>query len=119
MLELFPGKEFRITLKSGEVIEGKFSTWAYKRFCMKLGLSDKKLVARLSEDESSWSDNIEMVLCAVEHKFREKGLALKFTDFDACNWVEELGGIASDNYVNLVRHASSELDGGEKKTIPE
>ena len=60
MLELFPGKEFRITLKSGEVIEGKFSTWAYKRFCMKLGLSDKKLVARLSDDESSWSDNIEM-----------------------------------------------------------
>lgn len=114
MLELLPGKEFKITLK-GEVIEGKFSTWAYKRFCMKLGLSDKKLVARLSEDESSWSDNIEMVLCAIEHKCREKGVSMKYTDLDVCNWVDEVGGIASEDYLSLIRHAASELD-GEKKT---
>ncbi len=115
MLELLPGKEFKITLKSGEIIEGKFSVWAYKRFCMKLGLSDKKLVARLSEDESSWADNIEMILCAVEHKQREKGEAFKFTDFHTCQWVEEMGGIGSESYVKLIGHSGSDLEPVEQK----
>lgn len=115
MLELLPGKEFKITLQDGSIVDGKFGTWAYKRFCMKLGLSDKKLVARLSEEESSVFDNIELILCAIESKQRQRGEAFKYTDADICEWVDSVGGIGSETFLKLMAHANSELD-SEKKT---
>lgn len=114
-LELLPRKEFEIHLDSGEVVKGKYSLWAAKRFCDKKRITLKQLTERLSDDQMTLDDLVENILCAIEHKFREEGKPLKYTDFDVCNWIDLMG---PDNFSKLQAHAYSELD-GEKKSQEE
>ena len=114
-VELLPRKEFIITLDSGEVIKGKYSLWAAKRFCDKKKLTLKQLIESLSEENMTFDDLCENILCAVEHCQKEFGEKFKYNDFDVCNWIEELGGIGSEEYTKLVGHAFSELE-PEKKS---
>jgi hypothetical protein len=114
-LNLLPRKEFEITLISGEVIKGKYSLWAVKRFCDKKGLSLKELQQRLTSEKTTFDDVIETVLCAVEHSQRENKKPFTYTDFDVCSWIEELGGMTSENYKLLQGHAASEMEESEEK----
>jgi len=114
-IDLLPRKEFTITLDSGEVITGKYSLWAAKRFCDKKKLTLNSFIERLSADNMTFDDLTENILCAVEHKQREEGKPFKYSDFNVCEWIEELGGIDSEDYTKLVGHALSELDPGKKK----
>lgn len=113
-LDLLPRKEFVITLDSGE-IKGKYSLWAIKRFCDKKGLSLMELQQRLTAEKSTMDDVIQTILCAVEHSQREAGKPFSYSDFDVCNWIEELGGIQSENFLKLQAHAYVE-EGDEKKS---
>jgi len=121
-LNLLPSKEFEITLNSGEIIKGKFGTWAAKRFCDKLGLSISDFIQLQSGDTLSFEHLCQTILCAVEYKSRKDKKGFAYSDVDACEWIEELGGLGSEKYTKLVNHASSELpaDGAaddEKKSL--
>ena len=116
-LELLPRKEFEITLESGEIIRGKYSNWALKRFCDKKGLSLAQLQDRLNAENVTLDDVVQTVLCAVEHKQRESGQPFKYSDFDVCNWIEEMGGFDSEDFARLQRHAGPEVE--EKKSQDE
>ena len=113
-LELLPRKEFEIHLDSGEIIKGKYSTWSIKRFCDKKSLSLADLDKKMNAENLTIDDLIEIILCAVEHKQRESGLPFIYKDFDVCNWIEEMGGLQSDDFMRLQSHAYSDL--GEKKS---
>jgi hypothetical protein len=118
-VDLLPRKEFTITLDSGEVIKGKYSLWAAKRFCDKKKLTLKQLVERLTEENMTLDDLVENILCAVEHCQRESGLPFKYNDLNVCSWIEEMGGIGSDQYNLLVGHAFSELEPEKKNQVME
>lgn len=113
MIELKPRKEFTITLESGQTISGKFGTWALKRFCMKKNYSLGQLGDALTKN-LSLDDMIEFILSAVEQSFREQKTkdAFPYTDIDVCAWVDELGGISSEDVTKLFNHAGDE----QKKT---
>lgn len=113
MLNLLPRKEFEITLEDGTIINGQFSLWAVKRFCDKLKLTLSQLGERMQADKVTMDDTCQVLLCAVEYKTRKAGKPFGYTDIDACDWIERLGGIESENYLNLMRHAGSE---DEKKS---
>jgi len=109
-LELLPLKEFVITLNSGEIIRGRYSPWAIKRFCDKKGLSVAQLQDRLNAENITLDDVVQTVLCAVEHKQREAGLPFKYSDFDVCEWIEEMGGFGSEDFIRLQGHAETEVE---------
>lgn len=113
-LDLLPRKEFVITLESGEKIMGKYSLWSVKRFCDKKKLTLSQLNDYLNADNIGLGDLCDIILGAVEHSQREAGQPFKYTDFDVCNWIDELGGITSDDYARLIAHAASQVE--EKKT---
>jgi hypothetical protein len=113
-INLLPRKEFEITLDSGDVIKGKYSNWAVKRFCDKKKVTLKGLSTILGEDTATLDDVCQIILCAVEHTARETGRPFSYTDFHVCNWIEELGGFDSQNFLDLVKHGGSEIE--EKKT---
>lgn len=113
MLELLPRKEFEFTLKDGTKIKGQFSLWAVKRFCDKLKLSLSQLGERLGADKVTFDDTCQVLLCAVEYTARKNKLPFSYNDVDACDWIEELGGLDGENYLALMRHAHSE---DEKKS---
>jgi hypothetical protein len=114
MLDLLPRKEFTITLEDKTVIHGQFGLWAVKRFCDKLKLSLSQLQGRMSLDKITFDDTCQVLLCAVEYKSRKEKKPFTYTDIDACEWIEALGGLESENYMALMKHSGPE----EEKKSP-
>jgi len=61
---------------------------------------------------------VEYVLCAVEYAARKKGEAFSFTDVQACDWIDQIGGMQSLNFISLFNHSGDEAApvDDEKKT---
>lgn len=109
-LELLPRKEFRIILDNGdyaEGINGKFSTWALKRFCDKKNCSLAEL-GEILTTKLTIDDLLSFILCAVEAKMENT----LFTEKTVAGWIDELGGIGHENVNRLLSHASD----AEKKS---
>lgn len=119
-LELLPSKEFKFKLESGLEISGKFGTWAANRLSLKKGWNLTTLMTFMSDTENlTLDDIIQLILCTVEYKWRkdQKG-SFPYSDIDACEWLEEFGGIDSELFVKLINHFASDLT-DEKKNEPE
>lgn len=114
MVNLLPRKEFELIL-NGQTIEGKYCLWAIKRMCDKKKWSIKDLSVQLSADKMTFDDLCEFILCAVEYKVRKNKKPFMYTDVDVCDWLEELGGVDSEEVTALMNHAHSEIE--EKKSI--
>lgn len=116
-IDLLPRKEFAIVLEDGVRIPGKFGTWALKRFSDKRG---HKSLPELQEalGQMSLSDAVDYLLSAVEQYFRQLKTkdSFPYTDLDACDWIDQLGGIASADMQRLFGHAGGDE---EKKTATE
>ena len=115
-INLLPRKEFEITLEDGSVIKGQFGTWALKRFCDKQKLSLSEAGNQLGNP--SLTTITDYILSAVEYTARKNKSEFSFTDVHVCDWIDQLGGIASDNFTNLFNHSAdaTEQEAGEKKT---
>lgn len=109
---LMPRKEFIILIDGQPEIKGKFGTWALKRFCLKKNYNLYQLNTALAN--FSIDDAVEFILSAVEQSFRELKTkdSFPYTDVDVCVWIDELGGISSDEVTKLFNHAGDE----QKKT---
>jgi len=115
-LELLPRKEFEFTLESGETIKGKHGTWSTKRLCDKKGWSIMEFMVRFNDtDKLTLDDVCQLLLCAVEYKWRkdEKG-PFPYNDMHACEWLEGLGGFGSEKWNELIGHFASDIE--EKKS---
>lgn len=106
-LDLLPRKVFEITIDE-KVIRGKFGTWALRRFCDIKKLSLTALNERFLKQDTSLSDVLTMVLCAVEYQCRIDKIPFEYNDLDVSEWVDELGGIYSVAVGNLFNHAGPE-----------
>lgn len=107
---LLPRKAFEIRLEDGTLINGKFSLWSIKRYCDLKKLSLSGLEQQLSADTISFDDICKLILCAVEHVYREKGEGMPYNDLNVCDWIEEMGGITGEKYTSLMAHAQSDLE---------
>lgn len=115
-VDLLPRKEFIITLDDGKEIKGKYGVWALARFCDKNGnLTIQQLQLRSALDYTI-HDMIEMILCAVEQYARENKEPFSYSDVQAGQWIDELGGFGSETVNALSAHQNSDI---EKKTIVE
>jgi hypothetical protein len=142
-LVLLPRKEFEFKLESGETIEGKYGTWAAKRFSDKRNWplakfieyfspkveldkngkpkKDKQGNVIMKDPEFSMDDICLILLCSVEYQWRKKNKGpFTYSDIDACEWIEEMGGFGSEKQEKLFSHFASDLDAtAEKKSQPE
>lgn len=119
-LKLLPRKEFEILLDSGEVIAGKYSLWSVKRFADKKGFTLINLQDYMDKENMTMDDVCEILLCAVEYVSRKNNVSFSYSDVDACEWIEELGGMLGEKYLALTQHASSDLEAvesDEKKNL--
>lgn len=117
-INLLPRRAFEITLIDGTVIKGQFSTWSLKRLCDKTKMSLKQIGEKLLDP--SLGDVTEFLLCAVEYITRKEKRETFYSDIDACDWIDQIGGIQSDEFLSLFRHSSNDdiVKGEEKKTEP-
>lgn len=113
-LNLLPRKCFEITLTDGSIIKGKFGTWALKRFCDKKSLTLEEAGEKL-RDLTGFTDYL---LYAVEGVMRQSGEACPYTDVQCCDWIDQLGGLSSAVFLQLIAHTTEEAE-EEKKTEPQ
>jgi hypothetical protein len=106
MINLLPRKKFELTLLDGTVITGQFGTWCLKRFCDRRGYKLSEVGDKLNSPELG--DICDLILSAVEQSAREGGHPFSYTDVHACKWIDELGGMASEDFLKLMMWSGSE-----------
>lgn len=119
-LNLLPRKSFEILLDDKSVVRGQYSLWSVKRYCDLKKLSLAQLEEQLSVENIALDDIVKLILCAVEYSTRKEKKGFAWSDVDVCDWIEQLGGIGSENYNALIGHARSEEEskGDEEKKSP-
>ncbi len=115
-VELLPRKCFKITLDEGDIIEGQFGTWAIKRFCDKQGYTPQG-ASDAFKDNVKISDVFELLLAAVENKMLLNKKEFNYTDVNAGDWIDQLGGIYGEQMLKILNHSGSEQTEEEKKTV--
>lgn len=114
MINPLPRKEFEINLADGTVIKGKFGTWALHKFCTDNNCSLEDAGERLK----TLPGIVSYLLCAVQCVSRKDGTPFSYTDIQACDWIDEMGGVGSENFAKLMKLSGDEnaaVD-DEKKT---
>lgn len=99
-LTILPRKEFIITLEDGSEVHGKYGTWAFSHFCEKNNYTLDQAGKALSENFTIKSA-IQLVLCAVEYTARRAKAQFGFTELDAGDWLDQLGGMNSVDALKL------------------
>jgi hypothetical protein len=116
MIDLLPRGYFTLTVDEKK-IEGRFCTWSLKRFCDKQEiLSIMGMVERLTTGLGI-SDVAAFILSGVEYSYVKNNKAgdFKFSEFDACEWIDEMGGIQSAELTKLISHALETNEKEEQK----
>ena len=122
MIALLPRRTFQITLSSGEMVTGKFGTWALKRFCDRRKVTFDALEDKLANPDLG--DIFDLFLAAVEQYCAETKQPCTYTEIDAGAWIDDLGGLQSSDFLAIVKHFSSAYivpaveNDNEKKSQP-
>jgi hypothetical protein len=86
----------------GKKIPLYFGTWSMARFCELNGnLSFTQMQETFARD-ISYKHIISLLLCGAEHYARKNKKPFDYSDIDAGDWLDELGGLASDKSMELL-----------------
>lgn len=117
-VKALPRNKFELTLDDGSIIYGQYGTWSYDRFCKRRGIKLSEVQDALS-DITNVSVISDFILSAVEkcHYQKADGTPFPYNDTHVCDWIDELGGFASDGLATLINPAGDTEE--EKKSQPE
>ena len=107
---------YELKLSSGEKVQLQFCTWSLKRFCKLQGIGPSEIGDALNGVDSL--DAITNLLtAAAEYPLYKQGITPSFTDMDACDWIDDLGGIAGVKFQEVMAALTESLSSGlEEKT---
>lgn len=94
-LQLLPSGGFEITLKDSTIIKGQYSAASLKKLSLMNGGIGFSETIDLLTSNASIKSFLQLVLCAVEGTY---------TEFDALEWIEQLGGFDSEDSQKLFAH---------------
>lgn len=113
---------YTIELSDGKKIPLRFCTWTFKRFCEVNGnLTLAELEGALS-DGMTLSRFVSLLLCAAEYTCQKEKREFTYTDIDASDWIDEMGGISGAGFLDMLKVITETFsDGatnGQEKKIP-
>jgi hypothetical protein len=102
---------------NGEKVEFFFKTWTLSRFCEKNGnMPLVDFFNLLGSNGLTLPQISDLLLCAVEYGFVKNKTQFPYTDFDACEWIDGLGGIGGTAFTELLsKIAEAVIDSGAKE----
>lgn len=111
---------YTIKLGDGKQIPLRFCTWTFKRFCE---INGNLTLTQLQESLSSGmtlSMFVSLLLCASEYEFVKNKKDFEYTDIDASDWVDEMGGIGGSGVADMMKvivetFTDNSSNGKEKK----
>lgn len=108
---------FELSLSNGTKIPMRFCTWSLKRFCQLQGIGPSEIGDALS-GTSSLDAISNLFRAAAEYPLYKEGITPSFTDLDTCDWIDDMGGIGSKKFQEVMTALTESLNSGleEKPT---
>ena len=94
--------ELKLKLSSGKELPLYFGTWSLSRFCELNGNLSFTAMQTLFASEISFKHIISLLLCGAEHYARKNKLPFDYTDIDAADWLDEIGGMTGDQFSEVM-----------------
>lgn len=79
-----------------------FGTWSLARFCELNGNLSFTGMQELFQSDVSFKHIISLILCGAEHSSKKQGVPFEYTDIDAAEWIDEMGGVGSKKCQDLL-----------------
>ncbi len=107
---------YELKLSDGTSIPLRFCTWSLKRFCQLQGIGPSDIGEALSGTQTL-DAIINLLRSAAEYPLYKEGITPKFTDIEVCDWVDDLGGLGSEKFQDIMKSLSESMNSGlEEKT---
>lgn len=90
--------ELKLKLSDGKELPLYFGTWSLSRFCEINGNLSFSAMQELFASEISFKHIISLLLCSAEHYARKNKLPFDYTDIDAADWLDEIGGMTGEQF---------------------
>lgn len=93
---------YTITLSDGKTIPIRFTTWVFRKFSESKGLSVDQLFDYITGGLLKTEDMISMMLIGAEYVALSDKQEFAYTDFDACNWLDDMGGLTGKQLEEMI-----------------
>ena len=103
--------QFELTLSDGKKIPMRFCTWSLKRFCQLQGIGPSEIGEALS-GQSSIDAIINLLKAAAEYPIYSQGITPTFTEIEVCDWVDDMGGMGSKKFQEVMAALSESMQSG-------
>jgi hypothetical protein len=103
--------QFELTLSDGKKIPMRFCTWSLKRFCQLQGIGPSDIGEALS-GQTSLDAIINLLKAAAEYPLYSQGITPSFTEIEVCDWVDDMGGMASKKFQEVMATLSESMQSG-------
>jgi hypothetical protein len=108
---------YELTLSDGTKVPLRFCTWSLKRFCQLQGIGPSEIGEALSGD-NTLDAIVNLIKAAAEYPLYKEGITPHFTDLDVCDWIDDMGGVASPKTQDLFRALSESMSSGLNDNAP-
>ena len=107
---------YELTLSEGKKIPLRFCTWSLKRFCQLQGIGPTEIGEAFSGPKTL-DALVNLLKSAAEYPIYKEGITPTFTDLDVCDWVDDIGGIGSNKFQEIMAALAESMNSGvEDKT---
>ena len=103
--------QFELTLSDGKKIPMRFCTWSLKRFCQLQGNGPSEIGDALSGD-NTLDAIVNLIKAAAEYPLYKEGITPKFTDLEVCDWIDDMGGMTSKKFQEVMGALSESMNSG-------
>jgi hypothetical protein len=107
--------QFELTLSDGKKIPMRFCTWSLKRFCQLQGIGPSDIGEALS-GQTSLDAIINLLKAAAEYPLYSQGITPSFTEIEVCDWVDDMGGMGSSKFQEVMSALSESMQSGIETT---
>ncbi len=108
--------QHELILSDGKKIPMRFCTWSLKRFCQLQGIGPTEIGDALSGNKSL-DAIVNLVKSAAEYPLYSQGITPSFTDLEVCDWIDDMGGMSSKKFQDLMAVLSESMNSGIEDKI--
>lgn len=108
--------QHELILSDGKKIPMRFCTWSLKRFCQLQGIGPAEIGEALS-GSTSLDAIVNLLKSAAEYPLYSQGITPSFTEIEVCDWIDDMGGMGSKKFQELMSVLSESMNSGIEDKI--
>lgn len=107
---------YELSLSDGTKIPMRFCTWSLKRFCKLQGIGPSEIGDVLSGNDAL-DAIVNLLKSAAEYEYISKGTTSSITEVEVCDWIDDMGGIGSIKFSEVMSALSESMNSGIENSV--